>query len=42
MIASHERDVLGTRMDNDQVKNIVKKVLISSAEGWERLCYARI
>ena len=35
MIVSHERDVLGTRIDNDQIKNVVKKVLISPAQGWE-------
>jgi len=35
MIVSHVRDVLGTRMDNDQIKNAVKKVLISPTEGWE-------
>jgi len=35
MIVSHEQDVLGTRMDNDQVKNTVKKVLISQEEGWQ-------
>lgn len=35
MIVSHIRDVLGTRMDNDQVKNVVKKQLISPTEGWE-------
>lgn len=35
MIVSQVRDVLGTRMDNDQIKNAVKKVLISPTEGWE-------
>lgn len=35
MIVSNVRDVLGTRMDNDQIKNAVKKVLISPTEGWE-------
>jgi len=35
MIVSHVRDVLGTRMDNDQIKNAVKKTLISPTEGWE-------
>jgi len=35
MIVSHVRDVLGIRMDNDQIKNAVKKVLISPTEGWE-------
>ena len=35
MIVSHRRDVLGTRMDNDQIKNAVKKVLISPTQGWE-------
>jgi len=35
MIVSHKRDVLGTRMDNEQIKNAVKKVLISPTQGWE-------
>lgn len=35
MIVSHRRDVLGTRMDNDQIKGAVKKVLISPTQGWE-------
>lgn len=35
MIVSHLKDVLGTRVDNDQIKNAVKKVLISPAQGWE-------
>lgn len=35
MIVSHERDILGTRIDNDQIKNAVKKVLISPIQGWE-------
>lgn len=35
MIVSHERNVLGTRLDNDQLKNAVKKVLISPTQGWE-------
>lgn len=25
MIVSHERDVLGTRINNDEIKNAVKK-----------------
>ncbi len=35
MLVSHKRDVLGTRIDNDQIKNAVKKVLISPTQGWE-------
>ncbi|MDO0823792.1 cupin domain-containing protein [Desulfosporosinus nitroreducens] len=35
MIVSHNREVLGTPIDNDQIKNAVKKVLISPAQGWE-------
>ena len=35
MIISHERDVLGTKMDNEQIKNAVKKVLVSPEQGWE-------
>ncbi len=35
MIVAHARDVLGTRIDNDQIKNAVKKVLVSPAQGWE-------
>lgn len=35
MIVSHKRDILGTRVDNDQIKNAVKKVLISPTQGWE-------
>lgn len=35
MVVSNVRDVLGTRMDNDQVKNAVKKALISPTQGWE-------
>ena len=34
MIVSHERDVLGTRINNDEIKNAVKKVLISPTQGW--------
>ena len=35
MIVSHKRDILGTRVDNDQIKNAVKKVLISPTQGWD-------
>jgi len=35
MIVSHNRDVLGTPINNDQIKNAVKKVLISPGQGWE-------
>ncbi|SHI89109.1 cupin domain-containing protein [Desulfosporosinus lacus] len=35
MIVSHNRDVLGTPINNDQIKNAVKKVLISPDQGWE-------
>jgi len=35
MIVSHVQDVLGTRMDNEHIKNAVKKTLISPTEGWD-------
>lgn len=35
MIVAHERDILGTRIDNEQIKNVLKKVLVSPKEGWE-------
>jgi len=35
MAIGHERDLLGTRIDNDQIKGAVKKILISPKEGWE-------
>ena len=35
MIVSHERDVLATRMNHPEIKDAVKRVLISPKEGWE-------
>lgn len=35
MTVNHVRKVLGIRLDNEQIKYAVKKVLISPAEGWE-------
>jgi quercetin dioxygenase-like cupin family protein len=35
MIVSHLRDVKGVNVEGTQVRNAVKKVLISPAEGWE-------
>ncbi|CAA7601781.1 Cupin domain protein [Acididesulfobacillus acetoxydans] len=35
MIVGHERDQLGTRLDHGQMRNVVKKVLVSPREGWE-------
>ena len=35
MIVSHEKDVLGVDVISPEVKNIVKKVLISPTDGWE-------
>jgi quercetin dioxygenase-like cupin family protein len=35
MIISHEKDVLGVQMENDQMKGVIKKVLISPAQGWD-------
>lgn len=35
MIVSHEKKVKGVEVINLEVKNILKKVLISPAEGWE-------
>lgn len=35
MIVSHERDVLATRMNHPEIKDAVKRVLISPQEGWE-------
>lgn len=35
MIVGKCSELLGTRMDNPQIKNAVKKVLVSPQEGWE-------
>lgn len=35
MIVSHEREVLGTRLQNSNTQNVLKKVLVSPTEGWE-------
>ena len=38
MIVSHQRDVLGTRMDNEQIKNAVKKGILRSGEEMKERC----
>ena len=35
MVVGHERDVLGTRINNSEMKNVLKKVLIGPKEGWK-------
>jgi quercetin dioxygenase-like cupin family protein len=35
MIVAHEREVLATQLNHPEIKNAVKKVLISPKEGWE-------
>lgn len=35
MIVNHEKDVLGVQMENEQMKDVLKKVLIAPAQGWE-------
>lgn len=35
MIVSHEREVLGTRLNSSDTKEVLKKVLVSPNEGWE-------
>lgn len=35
MIVSHVKDLLGTRINNSEVKNALKKTLISPDEGWD-------
>lgn len=35
MIVGNVKDVLGTRMNNDMMKSVLKKVLVSPREGWE-------
>lgn len=35
MIVSHAKNVTGDRFDNDEVKGVLKKVLIAKDEGWK-------
>ncbi len=35
MIVSHIKEIEGTKIDSPQVKNVLKKVLISPENGWE-------
>ncbi len=35
MPVGHVKETLGTRIDNDLMKNVLKKVLISSQDGWD-------
>jgi quercetin dioxygenase-like cupin family protein len=35
MIIAHERDVAAVHLDNPEIKNVLKRVLISPKEGWE-------
>lgn len=35
MVVGHERDLLGTRPNSPELKNVLKKVLVSPKEGWE-------
>lgn len=35
MIVSHLKNLDGVKFDHPQVKNVLKKVLISPTEGWE-------
>lgn len=35
MVVGNQRDLLGTRFNNGQMVNILKKVLVSPNEGWE-------
>lgn len=35
MIVGNQKDVLGTRINNEMMKNVLKKVLVSPKEGWE-------
>ncbi|MHB1654051.1 MAG: cupin domain-containing protein [Desulfitobacteriaceae bacterium] len=34
MIVGNQKDMLGTRVDNSVMKNVLKKVLVSPNEGW--------
>lgn len=35
MPVGHIKNTLGTRINNEQMKNVLKKVLISPQDGWE-------
>ncbi len=35
MIVSHLKDVKGVRIENPNIKGVVKRVLVSPKEGWE-------
>lgn len=35
MPVGHIRELLGTRINNEQMKNVLKKVLVSPNEGWD-------
>lgn len=35
MVVGNQKDLPGTKINNEQMKNVVKKVLVSPNEGWE-------
>lgn len=35
MIVAHEQDILGTRLNGPDVKDVLKKSLVSPKEGWD-------